>query len=239
MIKFFRKIRQKLLTENKFSKYLLYAIGEIILVVIGILIALQINNANEKQKDKEQLTKVYESIIEELNTDISKADNILPTFEWKTKMMKRIMENQVSDEEWQQNDSVILSFVSLPDFDISKERYVLLQQKSDLDEETRKLNNQIADFYHQFTVDLKARNENFDESFYSDVSYWRENTTWFGKYIVENNSTEVLKYAKGNTSFTNRIAWKRIVVSRLANKIKEYRNEATELKTRIETHIKK
>ncbi|KPQ08630.1 MAG: hypothetical protein HLUCCX10_17225, partial [Algoriphagus marincola HL-49] len=51
MIKFFRKIRQQLLTENKFSKYLLYAIGEIILVVIGILIALQINNWNEERKE--------------------------------------------------------------------------------------------------------------------------------------------------------------------------------------------
>lgn len=46
MIKFFRKIRQNLLPENKFGKYLTYAIGEIILVVIGILIALQINNWN-------------------------------------------------------------------------------------------------------------------------------------------------------------------------------------------------
>ncbi|MDT0554744.1 DUF6090 family protein [Patiriisocius hiemis] len=55
MIKFFRKIRQNLLSENKFSKYLIYAIGEIILVVIGILIALQINNNNElnKQRAKE------------------------------------------------------------------------------------------------------------------------------------------------------------------------------------------
>lgn len=52
MIKFFRKIRQKLLTENKFSKYLLYAVGEIILVVIGIIIALQINGLNESRKDR-------------------------------------------------------------------------------------------------------------------------------------------------------------------------------------------
>ncbi|WP_370476486.1 DUF6090 family protein [Tamlana flava] len=50
MIKFFRKIRQKLLSENKFSKYLVYAIGEIILVVLGILIALAINNWNENRK---------------------------------------------------------------------------------------------------------------------------------------------------------------------------------------------
>jgi hypothetical protein len=52
MIKFFRKIRQKMLTENKFSKYLIYAVGEIILVVIGILIALQINNWNEANKQQ-------------------------------------------------------------------------------------------------------------------------------------------------------------------------------------------
>ena len=50
MIKFFRKIRQNLLMENKTGKYFKYAIGEIVLVVIGILIALQINNWNENQK---------------------------------------------------------------------------------------------------------------------------------------------------------------------------------------------
>ena len=50
MIKFFRKIRQNLIMENKTGKYFKYAIGEIILVVIGILIALQINNWNENRK---------------------------------------------------------------------------------------------------------------------------------------------------------------------------------------------
>ncbi|WP_296380298.1 DUF6090 family protein [Winogradskyella sp.] len=47
MIKFFRRFRQQLLSDNKFSKYFIYAIGEIVLVVIGILIALQLNNYNE------------------------------------------------------------------------------------------------------------------------------------------------------------------------------------------------
>jgi hypothetical protein len=55
MIKFFRKIRQNLLMENKTGKYFKYAIGEIILVVIGILIALQINNWNQQRtQDKEE-----------------------------------------------------------------------------------------------------------------------------------------------------------------------------------------
>ncbi len=52
MIKLFRNIRHKLLNEGKTSKYLKYAIGEIVLVVIGILIALSINNNNEAKKER-------------------------------------------------------------------------------------------------------------------------------------------------------------------------------------------
>jgi hypothetical protein len=51
MIQFFRKIRYSLMNQNQTGRYLKYAIGEIILVVIGILIALQINNWNETRKD--------------------------------------------------------------------------------------------------------------------------------------------------------------------------------------------
>ena len=58
MIKFFRKIRLKMLTESKTSKYLLYAIGEILLVVVGILIALWINNKNQNYKN-EKLARTY------------------------------------------------------------------------------------------------------------------------------------------------------------------------------------
>jgi len=69
MIKFFRKIRQRLLTENKFSKYLIYAIGEIVLVVIGIIIALQINNWNETRKALNAELYLYGKIINDLNTE--------------------------------------------------------------------------------------------------------------------------------------------------------------------------
>lgn len=72
MIKFFRRIRQKLLSENKFSKYLLYAIGEIMLVVIGILIALQINNWNEDQKSDKKQAEILGMLKESLDSDLKK-----------------------------------------------------------------------------------------------------------------------------------------------------------------------
>lgn len=69
MIKFFRKIRQNLLSEGKTGKYLKYAIGEIILVVIGILIALGINNWNNESKDiklnKEYLSRIHRDIVQD------------------------------------------------------------------------------------------------------------------------------------------------------------------------------
>ena len=67
MIKFFRKIRYDLMEQNKTGKYFKYAIGEIVLVVIGILIALSINNWNEQYKDsikeKEYLGDVHEDFV--------------------------------------------------------------------------------------------------------------------------------------------------------------------------------
>ncbi len=69
MIKFFRNIRRKLLSENKTGKYLKYAIGEILLVVIGILIALSINNWNENRKSDIELNNYLGLMREELQQD--------------------------------------------------------------------------------------------------------------------------------------------------------------------------
>ena len=70
MIKFFRNIRQQLLSQNRFNKYLLYALGEIVLVVIGILIALSINNWNEDRKERNELREYLYKISENVKQDI-------------------------------------------------------------------------------------------------------------------------------------------------------------------------
>ncbi len=76
MIKFFRRIRQNLLSEGKTGKYFKYAIGEIILVVIGILIALQINNWNEKRKIKNAEVEILQNLKAELKHNLEDLENI-------------------------------------------------------------------------------------------------------------------------------------------------------------------
>lgn len=69
MLRFFRQIRQKLLTENRVSRYLLYAFGEIVLVMIGILLALQVNAWNEGRKDRRYERKMLGELLEDMKLD--------------------------------------------------------------------------------------------------------------------------------------------------------------------------
>jgi len=115
MIKFFRKIRQKLLSENKFSKYLIYAVGEIILVVIGILIALQINNWNEGKKLKVVEKEILTQFKEDLKGDIESINRV--EF-WMQKVINssNIVVNHLKNEKaW--NDSLAIHFDLWNDFD--------------------------------------------------------------------------------------------------------------------------
>ena len=92
MINFFRRIRQQLLSENKFSKYLLYAIGEIVLVVIGILIALQINNWNEDHKLAIKTQNYYQQLLEDLNKDRIFITQTLSKFEQQRKAYQNYLD---------------------------------------------------------------------------------------------------------------------------------------------------
>ena len=79
-MKIFRNIRKKLASENKGMSYLRYAIGEIFLVVIGILIALQINNWNENRKLDKSRQEYYRQLLIDLNKDKESAYNFIESF---------------------------------------------------------------------------------------------------------------------------------------------------------------
>jgi hypothetical protein len=77
MIKFFRKIRQNLLSEGNTKKYFKYALGEIILVVIGILIALQLNDWNDSRKQQKLENEYYCRLLEDIKLDKEQIGNLL------------------------------------------------------------------------------------------------------------------------------------------------------------------
>ena len=97
MIKFFRKIRQGLLTENKFNKYLIYAIGEIVLVVIGIFIALQLNNWNTNRLLKNEELQLLESLHQEFSENLLVFDDVYKKHLNRKKSIEILMTSEIEE----------------------------------------------------------------------------------------------------------------------------------------------
>jgi hypothetical protein len=114
MIKFFRNIRQNLLLENKTGKYFKYAIGEIILVVIGILIALQLNNLNENRKNKIFEKEILTQIQENLKNDKLALEQIVANFSKAVKSSNKILISEISETT---NDSIKIWLGAVIQFD--------------------------------------------------------------------------------------------------------------------------
>jgi len=98
MIKFFRHIRKSLIQENKMGKYFKYAIGEILLVVIGILIALQINTWNENRKVKLQLKSALQSVYNDMVADSLLAHQALPLVNLRDRTIKSLIRRSYATE---------------------------------------------------------------------------------------------------------------------------------------------
>ncbi|MDH7914000.1 DUF6090 family protein [Winogradskyella sp. SYSU M77433] len=111
MIKFFRKIRQKLLSENKFSKYLIYAVGEIILVVIGILIALQINNKNQERINRNYELTMLREIKDALDKDIYNMEGGLNALEDLKRSVIKL--TTIRNEPTYSHDSLVYHFTKV------------------------------------------------------------------------------------------------------------------------------
>lgn len=93
MIPFFRKIRKQFADDNKPLKYLRYAIGEIVLVIIGILIALQINNWNQVQKSKSESNRLLIVLKQDLEKDLHNFKSLLTEYNDWNSQIKNILDN--------------------------------------------------------------------------------------------------------------------------------------------------
>jgi hypothetical protein len=112
-MKLFRKIRQKSMAKNKTTTYLKYALGEVVLVVVGILIALQINNWNELRKERNREEKFLMSLKADLIVDMESLDNIMAHRKTKVVCANLLLRPQeiASRREVQRADSLIANLL--------------------------------------------------------------------------------------------------------------------------------
>lgn len=193
MIKFLRKIRQKLIEQSKVRSYFLYAIGEIILVVIGILIALQVNTWNEQKKLNDQEKKYLLRLLNDTKTDIESFTAEIARLEKNNKTTAEFC-NLLKDKN--SNDSLLVNSASnfliygslYPHFNPSLATFQDLSSTGNLGLiKNTKLRDNITLHYHMYNLINSDIQINIDWAFPIDAPLFVE--------------TDVLKFETNNTSF--------------------------------------
>ena len=174
MAKLFNNIRKKLINDKpsalRTANYLKYAIGEIILVVIGILIALQINNWNERQIEKKQIRNIYARIVRDFNNTAKEIERDVAKMNITNNIMKNIIKGNVIKDSLLINNKYFLNHFEAssgyPDIQIKATGINLLESKIELDYE---LNNELTEALillyserlYEIEVDAKFLENNF------------------------------------------------------------------------------
>jgi len=229
MINFFRQIRKSLFMKNKTGKYFKYAIGEIFLVVIGILIALSINNWNENRQNRKVLTIYTNQLIEEVEINVAQLNNIVKN---ETKLVKHL-DTVVSLLNKQDYDNIKLknksyALLTFEDFNPETIAYDNLKSSGEFKLiENIELRNAISGAYNTFE-DVKLTQE---------VHYYNMKTR-VADYFLEN--ADYGNFQHTSTDFAKDRVFKNLTLGSVATfnqKIEACKNSLEslkELKTKLE-----
>lgn len=181
MLKFFGKIRQKLLAENRFGRYLSYAIGEIILVVIGILIAVQLNNLNQKRISDAQIEKLLDKVEEDLIHNVKLTNEIINYYHIHDSLSRIVIGGKLTMDDYYSNRSLGNLILQFQIMNIITENIDKLLE----------LEESVPSRYAQVIIAAKElrRTSSYDENTwiavrdqrYKNIEFLASNFLWFAK----------------------------------------------------------
>jgi len=197
-----------MLTENKFSKYLLYAVGEIILVVVGILIALQVNNWNEGRNTQSKIDSLLIEVMNDLETDISEIDVALNLTKNIDSISKSILKDNYNEEGLDTITSISNFFSFNRPFYQTKNGYENLISSIDkLPENYKSITKNLRPLYSTEANKLNKDIEIINEVIRDVENYYALNTNWYSKDLQGILNDELrIEYIQNNPTFKNFVA---------------------------------
>jgi len=199
-----------MITQNKVSKYLLYAIGEILLVVIGILIALQINSSNELKIQKEKAKINLIQIHSELARSIHNADFAIEDYRKRDSLLHIILDNKVSSDDYKKNtipflSSAISNYMTFQILDNGFESLML--DLSTLPTEYTSLVDDLKILYKSNKEDVDHFNTKIGNTASAHLESLRKTKTWFADYQYNYTATdEIIAYFLSDPFYKNDVA---------------------------------
>jgi hypothetical protein len=225
--------------KNKTGKYFKYAIGEIILVVIGILIALSINNWNENRKLNDTIKGVYLIVKSDLLSDIETIDNVFATTQFRDSIFKQVINRKITYDDYLKCNQCMKILYGFPDIKLRTRGLKLLEENSAvLNSFQDSLSVEIYDFYSYNNTEIDASINEVQNDFDDNQYYFKNNKPWFTDYINAKVNSEFIEYALTSTDYINRVNnFYTVYYTIYLGQLKEYREEALVLIENINRKI--
>ena len=165
MTRFFRQNRKEQLSEHNFIKYLRYAFGEFIIVVLGILFALYINNLNEQRKANDRTVEILKEIQNDLGKDILKADETIEFYKQRKSIIKQILNDQIPYENYKkyapQAKYLIMVANHIKLYDNGYRN--LMQNSNDMPDKYRAIINPLYEIFVYNKYEIDSYDDNMDK----------------------------------------------------------------------------
>ena len=233
MIPFFRKIRKKFADNNKPMKYMRYAIGEIVLVVVGILIALSFNNWNQNVANKLKAATILEQIERELLEDVQYALKLNLRWQQQDSIYNIAISDSVSIDMYRKYPRLsYLTFYTEQNI-IQMNGFELLKQNANLiDKSLNPLLSKMSKMYTYYSQEF-AFNLQGDGDFSRHYNYeMAKDYTWFYKSKL---SDEWLEYFATSSAYKNQLwLYKSEIISKNLGDSKRFITQAVEILRSIE-----
>ena len=210
MIKFFRKIRYDLTEKSKTGKYFKYAVGEIILVVIGILIALSINNWNESRKQEAKVNEALKEIHRDLSENIIESKDLIRNYRREDSIINILITKKLSIEDFKGNQGLIYSSTASNYYDlkINDNGYELLMTNSNnIPKKYQPLLRSLKNIYINDKGDLDQFIIFSKQEILSYLSHLKQNKEWYTDWSYNNKLTpEAIDYFHNDPYFKNHLS---------------------------------
>ena len=213
-MKLFRKVREKSLIKKNLGGYVMYASGEILLVIVGILLGLSLNKCNEERKQMSTLEADFKLILLELESDTLEARFITNYHLRIQDTLQHIIDGTVTEEELKACDRCLTVLSSIQPFTIDTRGYNLLKKYSETSiaqEDT--LLHKIMDFYATSIESQEIAFELLSNNLERNLIDWQDNHPWFHEVFGKNDwyNEEYFSYLMNDEILRNKIAYQGIL----------------------------
>lgn len=176
-------------------------------MVIGILIAVSINNRTEKQQAKKELDNIFTIIKANLENDIQEVDKVQEYYAKKKKSFNLVLNDSLSKKDYSQNAILLRLILGYPEISFDKRGLNLLSTyNSRVNSSKDTLVNHVVDFYTERLLEINI-DDNFRASEFNDnFNHWKNNYDWWAPYIRLTKYEGFIDYALHDADYKNRVA---------------------------------